>query len=373
MFKLVTGSPGDGKTSNELWAFLHDDQYKNRPKFCTPINGFKAAENGVTEIADITDWQSLPDGSAIFVDEVQKYMGTNLGKINPPWVEALAEHRHRGFDFVCTTQSPMFLHPFPRKLAKPHVHYLRPWNLKNGARYTWETVQNDPTTNTAKKLGQREMVKANPKVFDLYTSTVLDTHKAKPPLKLIGALVLGLIVFITATALVVMRVKHFTEPTPDPVATLQTQAVVKAQAQAEPLDAPAATDGKVVWTEQTVKPRMPGNLYTAPIYDALTAPTDFPRVAACISSETRGTCNCYTQQGTPLDVPKSACLVYIAHSSFDPWLSGRHAQTQAANQSQQPLTSPATTAQPVDRTKRGMPFTEVADTSHTPRKALAAK
>ena len=50
MFKLVTGKPGDGKTSNELWEFLHAKEYKGRDKFCTPIKGFEAAKHGVTEI-----------------------------------------------------------------------------------------------------------------------------------------------------------------------------------------------------------------------------------------------------------------------------------------------------------------------------------
>jgi zona occludens toxin len=365
MFKLVTGSPGDGKTSNELWDFLHDDQYKNRPKYCTPINGFNAAEHGVIEIPHIKDWQELPEGSAIFCDEVQDFCGTDLGKEPPEWVKQLARHRHSGYDFICTTQSPMFLHPFARKLVKPHVHYIRPWNMK-GARYTWDTVQNDPTTRTAKNLGQRVMVTPNPKVFTLYQSTVLDTHKSKPPYKLFAIFGLAALLVLGSVWFVYGRVKHFTQPVVEPSA-VEVAAVKKASMTPSPEDAPFDPQAKPIWTESTIKPRMPGNLYTAPVYDALTPPTDFPRVAACMSSESRGTCNCYTQQGTPIDVPTSACMVFVKNGAFDPWFTGRNQQQVAARDTNKvPANAPATAPRNPNRPREG--FTVVADTSHSERK-----
>lgn len=363
MFKLVTGSPGDGKTSNELWDFLHAEQYKGRPKYCTPINGFNAAEHGVIEIEHIKDWQQLPEGSAIFCDEVQDFCGTDLGKEPPEWVKQLARHRHQGFDFICTTQSPMFLHPFARKLAKPHVHYIRPWNMQ-GARYTWDTVQNDPTTRSAKSLGERTLVKPNPKVFSLYQSTVLDTHKARPPYKIIAVLVISVSMVVFLSWFSFSRLSAKTEAPVkelDPVA-LQEEATVRASepTPGESFGLPTGEIAKPVWTEEAMKPRMPGNLYSAPVYDQLTAPTDFPRVAACMSSESRGSCNCYTQQGTPIEVPKSACLVFVRHGAFDPWFTSRNQQGQ-----QQPATEQASPAvgQPVAQINRGSSFTVVADNS----------
>jgi zona occludens toxin len=373
MFKLVTGSPGDGKTSNELWDFLNAPQYKNRPKFCTPINGFNAADHGVTEIAHIKDWQELPEGAAVFCDEVQDYCGTDLGKEPPEWVKQLARHRHHGYDFICTTQSPMFLHPFARKLVKPHVHYIRPWNMK-GARYTWDTVQNDPTTRTAKNLGQRVMVTPNPKVFTLYESTVLDTHKAKPPYKLFATLAVAAVLMIALGWFVFGKIRHYSDATPEVAVVLQEKAVMKASAEPTPDEGPSLSVGeqtKPIWTEKTMKPRIAGNLYTAPVYDSLTAPTDFPRVAACMSSESRGSCNCYTQQGTPIDVPKSACLVFVSRGAFDPWFTSRNQRTEGQ---QSDLGQP--TSQPVARAEKsnlGAAFTVVADNSHSERKTGITK
>lgn len=361
MLKLVTGLPGDGKTSNELWDFLHAEAYKGRPKYCTPVNGFDAQSNGVTEIAHLETWQELPDGSVLFVDEVQKYCGTDMGSQIPKWVQAFAEHRHRGFDFIFTTQSPMFLHPFARKLAKPHVNYIRPWNMKM-VRYTWDAVQNDPSTKTAKNMGQSAFVKPNPEVFKLYTSTVLDTHKSKPPVKLLTVLGIALFVVIVGAGFAVYRLKHVSDSVVVVPDEKSTAAVKRAAAVPENF---AVGDGKLpVWTEESIKPRIQGLLYTAPVYDKLTVPSDFPRVAACMSSKARGTCNCYTQQGTPLDVPKSACEVFVTYSSFDPWLTSRKQEVQPLDTDEKPV---------VDRSKRGAQYTAVADNSRTERKIAISK
>jgi zona occludens toxin len=359
MFKLVTGLPGDGKTSNELWEFLHGEQYRGRPKYCTPVNGFDAAKHGVTEIPHIDIWESLPEGAAIFCDEVQDFCGTNLGKEPPEWVKQIARHRHSGKDFICTTQSPMFLHPFARKLAKPHVHYSRPWNMK-GVRYTWDGVQNDPSTRTAKNLGIRQLVTPNPKVFELYTSTVLDTHKSKPPYKMLAILGIAFAIVIAGGIAVFYRVKHISDA---PVAAIPVQMKASTNALADPVtDGLSSVDhSKVVWTEQTIKPRIPGNLFTAPVYDSLTTPTDFPRVAACMSAESRGTCNCYTQQGTPIDVPKSACLVYIKNGAFDPWETGRK-QLAGSHTPETAKPNPELSAGSVQK-QRGAAYTVVPDSN----------
>lgn len=363
MLKLVTGLPGAGKTSNELWDFLQNKDYASRPKYCTPIKGFVAADHGVTEIPHIDKWQELPEGAVILCDEVQRYCGTDIGREAPQWVQDFAIHRHSGKDLIFLTQAPGFLHPFARKLVQPHVNYHRPYNLGRSMRYTWESVQSDPASRTARNLGQSQMVKTDKRVFDLYTSTVLDTHKARPPLKTIAVLAVAILLSLVCFYFVIKYVLHYTGSE----STAQVEPVTaKATMQAAAIPAPSSfgmTSGenKPVWTEETMKPRIAGLPYTAPVFDQLTPPTDFPRVAACMSSESRGTCNCYTQQGTPMDVPQSACLVYIKHGSFDYWLAGRKQQGQV-----QSTTEPGTPAedQPIAQS-HGATFTVVADNSRT--------
>ena len=363
MLKLVTGLPGAGKTSNELWEFLHAKEYEGRPKYATPIKGFIPANHGVIPLDHIDQWRELPDGSVIICDEVQRFCGTDLGTNAPQWVQDFAIHRHSGKDFILITQAPGFLHPFARKLVQPHVNYHRPYNLGRCMRYSWESVQSDPASKTARNTGQSSMVITNPEVFKLYTSTVLDTHKAKPPMKSLIILAVALLIAVVGIGFAVKFIfgMQHKESQGDPVTTA---AVVHATAPAvtKPFMQPGDPQ-KPVWTEETVKPRIPGQPYTAPVYDQLTTPTDFPRVAACMSSESRGTCNCYTQQATPVDVPASACQVFIKHGSFDPWLSGRKqqlAQAPAAEQRSENQARPAVASTPRNP---GASYTVVADTS----------
>ena len=331
MQTLVTGKPGAGKTSNELWKFLHDKEYHGRPKFCTPIKGFEAEKHGVTEIPDLKNWRELPEGSAIFVDEVQDYLGARSGKEVPEWIREFARHRHYGMDFIFTTQSPLFLDPFVRKLCQRHVHYNRPWNMRKSSRRTWETVQNDPESKTAKKESQASVVSANPKVFELYTSTVLDTHKPRPPWKLI-ALAVAALVGLFGGAFLAYKMLY-------KVSHEQGQQVVQATDAAPALNpSPSgvassvgkaiASDG-VAWNLETMQPRIPGMPWTAPVYDQLTKPTDFPRIAGCIRFQT-GPCRCFTQQGTPIAMGQQACLANIKEGMFDPWKSGRRQPAQQA-------------------------------------------
>lgn len=366
MLKLVTGLPGAGKTSNELWDFLHAKEYEGRPKYATPIKGFIPTNHGVQPLDHIDKWQDLPEGSVILCDEVQRYCGTDIGREAPQWVQDFAIHRHSGKDFIFITQAPGFLHPFARKLVQPHVNYHRPYNLGRAMRYTWESVQTDPASKTARNTGQSSMVKANPEVFKLYTSTVLDTHKPKPPMKSLIILAVAALIALVGIGFAIKFVFHLMNGTESQANPVTEQAVVHASA--DPIPASSSfvepSESKPVWTEETIKPRLAGQPFSAPVYDQLTAPTDFPRVAACMSSESRGTCNCYTQQATPVDVPASACQVFIRYGSFDPWLSGRKQQlatrSPAENKPQALPTSPPSSA---PQRSNGASYTVVADTS----------
>lgn len=364
MLKLVTGLPGAGKTSNELWDFLHAKEYEGRPKYATPIKGFIPSNHGVTPLDHIDQWRELPEGSVIICDEVQRYCGTDLGTTPPDWVQDFAIHRHSGKDFILITQAPGFLHPFARKLVQPHVNYHRPYNAKRVMRYSWESVQSDPSSKTSRNTGQSSMVKTDPKVFELYTSTVLDTHKTRLPMKSIVILGLAVLIFLVCAGFAVKFVLGMTQAHEPQANPATTAAVVHASAPAVPPGFLPKGDSKPVWTQESVKPRITGQPYTAPVYDQLTTPTDFPRVAACMSSESRGTCNCFTQQATPVDVPASACHVFVKHGSFDPWLSGRKQQIAQRPANETPIESRGTQA-PVTNTPRntGASYTVVADTS----------
>lgn len=103
----------------------------------------------------------------------------------------------------------------------------------------------------------------------------------------------------------------------------------------KPFSSSSASTGPIVpssevWTTESIKPRIEGLAWTAPVYDRLTAPSDFPRVSACMYAKSSG-CDCYSQQATPVDVPEVACLVFVKTGSFDPWLSARSGRSPAGD------------------------------------------
>ena len=64
-------------------------------------------------------------------------------------------------------------------------------------------------------------------------------------------------------------------------------------------------------------PRVEAMPETAPAYDELRKPQDFPR-PQCMASKKRG-CQCYSQQGTLLrDYPRGLCRAYVKEGYFDP-------------------------------------------------------
>jgi zonular occludens toxin len=64
-------------------------------------------------------------------------------------------------------------------------------------------------------------------------------------------------------------------------------------------------------------PRIEAMPETAPAYDDLRKPKDFPR-AQCMHSAKRG-CQCYTQQGSLMrDYPRELCMARVSDGYFDP-------------------------------------------------------
>lgn len=63
------------------------------------------------------------------------------------------------------------------------------------------------------------------------------------------------------------------------------------------------------------QPRIAGMPETAPAYDELRKPVDFPR-PQCVAKA--NTCNCYSQQATLLqDYPQELCFTFVKQGYFD--------------------------------------------------------
>ncbi len=196
-------------------------------------------------------------------------------------------------------------------------------------------------------LGLPQKVEVNPEVYKLYRSTVQNTRKKTPPIHIYKKLALALLPIIIAPFFLwyFMYYRHLP---PDTVEVTKTETTTKTTAQPAEnqtekgvdvglLDAQSSTDN--VLTVKDFIPPDPVMPWTAPAYQDLAKPTDFPRIAMCISSNPTdnpeishkfrsGKCLCFTQQYTPVDVPQNACLEMVKNGWFDNWATGRAQQDQ---------------------------------------------
>lgn len=341
MIYLITGTPGAGKTSNTLWDFLNNVDFLDRPKFATLIPNFDYDNHDVTELdsSDLENWRNLPSGSLIFVDEADRFFPSGNGKNPPEWIREMARHRHYGIDFIIITQMPSMINDFLHGLIEAHIHYHRVRGNDYTTRYRWEFLQKNPYTKTNKALGLPEKVTVNPEVFKLYRSTELNTRRKEFPWHAV------IKIFLLCSSLLLAGIfcywflyaRHLTDD--EPITTLDKSAVPAPAAM--PLSAdtvsvqPSAIEGAL--TSKDFVASNPVLPWTAPAYADLARPTDFPRIAMCVSFPATdsdnvnpryrsGGCRCFTQQYTPVDVSSVQCLRMVQEGWFDNWATGRAQQ-----------------------------------------------
>lgn len=328
MLYLVTGSNGTGKTLNTL-KWVRDLQLRN-PERQVFYNGrFKLKSEKESEFGwskfDFKDWQDLPDGSIVLVDEAHNDLPVRpAGQKPPEYIAALAEHRSRGFDFFLISQHPSNIDGFVRRLIGApgwHRHLKRPFG-----RDAVTCLEFDAVNLQAEKPGQSKTAVVKrisfPKdVYGWYDSAVMHTGKKTIPKQfwiLLGGVVLIPLLFFFALSLL---------PGKDEKSESSDSAASPAASSA----ASSGGDGggplsKEDWLAAHV-PRIDGLPHTAPRYDKITEPVRAPVPAACIHMASKG-CKCFTQQGTLLpSVTGDLCLSIVRRGyfvDFDPDPEVRH-------------------------------------------------
>lgn len=327
MIYLRTGGNGAGKTLLTLKEVRELSVKESRP---VAYNGRFAltADFGWKKI-DAKDWQAEPDGTIFLFDECHNDFPVRVARGEPPaHVAMLAEHRRRGFDFFLITQHPMNIDAFVRRIiAAPGWHQHLKRKSKAMVSVTeWAEVNPNCEKPGASESGQIKLVGYPKEVFEWYESTSLDTAKPKVPwqVKMFIASLLavpllgwyGWHVFKT-TNQKTTATPAATGQTPAPVAPERPQTAAKVQTPAEYVAA--------------LTPRIEGFPQTAPRYDDVTKPTTAPYPAACVSMKPR--CQCYSQQGTKLEVPMATCLQIVEKGFFVDWQNGPTNAAQPVNHS----------------------------------------
>lgn len=322
---LITGTPGAGKTLLALQTFLNELGVTDHSSIEAIRSGLKNAKRphavvGVeglqpglfNEIDSPMDWRDQEDGTLFLVDEAWKWWGKHLAHIrtDPRYLE-LAEHRHYGYDFICTTQAPTQLNDHLKALAGPHYHVTRKFGTNTTVRYEWPAVQESPNSLTIKKQGIDAVWKHPKEIFGLYQSATQHTIKRKIPKKLLVIPVIILAV-IVGVIFVGKRLSHIGDdvvPAASAAEGEHAAGIAPTPGVKEPMNAEE-------WAGR-FSPRVPELPMSAPAYDDKPVVAE-PRIA-CMIGERVG-CVCKTEQGTDWNMPVSRCRrVVKAGGFYDPF------------------------------------------------------
>jgi len=326
MIHLTTGLPGSGKSLSTLVEVKRRSEAENRRVFYWGIEGLTLDWE---RLDDPQKWHLVPPGSIVVIDECQRVLPTRgTSAAVPVWVEAFSTHRHKGVDVYLVTQDPMQFDHFVRRLVGVHWHCVRPFGLSYATIWQFEGVQRFEDWHARKNAVKRRFA-FDAKAFGFYRSAEVHTHVRRLPwAKLAGvAAALGGLAFCAGLAWYV--VTSWGEGVPEPVkeaakGPAKGGLISFGGSQSGPQDDKLALTDPVyrereaqAWIIARV-PRYEKVPESAPVYDELTKPKSFPRVAGCALSQSR--CLCYSQQGTVMqEVDTPSCQQFVFAGRFDPY------------------------------------------------------
>lgn len=337
MIFMFTGQPGHGKTLFSLQQAL-DFKAKGRTVYACNVRQLDYDKTGFLPMTleEFKRWHTdIPDGSVIWVDECYMPMPKRGPSVKvPAFVDELARHRHRGLDFIFVAQSPSTqVDSFVHDLIEEHYHIRRRYGLpfvhvRRFDRYERNPEKALPLTTSRKKYPS--------KLFGLYKSTELDTTQRRIPwfyFAVGGLAIAAVLAFFNAKRQIFNRTTNDT-----PVASAESM-----QPGSVGIPKPgysgseARTRGTATDYVAALQPRVPGQPWSAPIYDSLSVPGDPPRVFCMEAGEgvdafgdhQSGTCGCKTEQGTRYSMPYQDCVTVARHGQYEPFL--RQAPAQASN------------------------------------------
>lgn len=324
-----SGNPGAGKTSGMIDYVLSESQYEGKPIYFIGIR--ECSIDDWTEITpeQLDNWHEFPHGSVFVVDELQDYWParTNKSQPIPDTLKKLAKLRHGAYQFVCNSQYPRQVDMAFRNLVNRHYHLERQFGMKwLIRRFQFEKICHDPVNDYhARKDALTAQVKLKKHIFSKYHSTVEDTQKPKPPLKLF---IVGALALYCAYSAYTIKDRIFGD---NEARLAEKEAQQQIDLDSIPRDrlAPPSSSGSPFSqtnpmfesTETFTKhitPLIPNYPASAPIYAHLHTPVSMPKPNCLKRHSEPVQCTCYSQQGTKMAIDKKTCLYYVANGyQFD--------------------------------------------------------
>ncbi|WP_455240216.1 zonular occludens toxin domain-containing protein [Variovorax durovernensis] len=267
----------------------------------------------------LRDWhQWAKPGSVIVFDEVQKVWEPRAnGSAVPPDIKALETHRHMGVDFILITQGLPLTERNLAMLCNRHLHVRRVGNMPFAVVYEWDHASR--TLMYAKAITKAPW-RYNKKVFKLYKSADLHTKQKRSIPTLLYFVLAGLVAFaVLAPTLKARMSERFGDAKPAQLADGKTLASGASGKQSGTGSADAPKDKGAAPIDDTKDwiPRDPLRPESAPAYDGLRKVSVMPVLVGCISMGKRA--QCYTQQGTVVEVHPDMARSLMDRPRFDPY------------------------------------------------------
>ena len=338
--EIYTGQPGNGKTALMMERLLAEAEKGERPIFAAGIDGLQ--DGLATIIDDPREWNRrdpatgehvVPNGALIFVDEAWKWFGhlhDATRQATPKHVLDLAEHRHRGLDFVWTTQQPNQLYPFVRGLIGGHHHVVRRFGTKMIDVFSWGELNEEIKSSAKRELAQRKTRLLPSQAFGAYKSAEVHTIKARIPWKVMA--IPGLVV-----AAAVFAWYAYSKLNPDAYAASLTgkEAPDAAQAASALVPVQGGTSAKESKTYASPTeyatahlPRFGTMPWTAPVFDerSVTADPHLYCMSSGVGVDGQGkwkddlSCTCLTEQGTRYELSEAQCRTVARYGTpYNPY------------------------------------------------------
>lgn len=315
---LFTGKPGAGKTAQLVAEIVRlQKEEPGRPLFAMGISGLKEGIAAELTMEQLHAWWELPPGSIIAIDECQEDHLMPRDRGTPAaWVQRIAKVRHFGMSFLLTTQDPMNMSAYVRRLVGRHVHIINKFQTGVQTRLEWGRCMDDPESRPNRKAAVESLGTLPKEVFDLYQSSQLHTMKARIPRKvyLFGALVVFALLAAAAVPVVLHRAQRSN------AAMIAQGRPGASGAAVSPGDAAAAADAALRQRDYVkwMTPRVAGLPWTAPAFDQLQV-RSIPRVF-CIAVED-GATHCVSEQGTTVEVPAAIARIMARDGVYNPYVS----------------------------------------------------
>lgn len=361
MFYQYTGQPGHGKTvlgiefaleMKEKADRLHAEEPSKHPVrelYVCNVRDFNHGSCGALELTpdEVKNWHNEPrfDHAIILVDEAYEhgmFPRRPPGRPVPEHVQLVAKHRHRGIDFVMICQSPKKqMDDFLHDLIEEHYHIRRRYGLPFVNIRRWDRFEPNPEKAdplTTKRRGYPKHI------FKLYTSTKYDTSEKRVPWFYWAALAIVIAFAVVAPLTwnrVSARLNGETRSAKEPERMRADGAPATA---AKPAAQGTSRDrGTTEDYVSSLMPRVPGQPWSAPIYDGLSVSGDPPRLFCMATAPGtdgdgvfRGaSCSCITEQGTRYAMPMPECNAIAINGQYEPFLKREQKGIQA-----QPSQSP---------------------------------